>query len=68
MTVIIYIAVFFAIVAAVGVGGALCESESFEEKCGRTGKRISSFFERALGVLLLPVDAAFAIYETMKSR
>ncbi|MBQ9544093.1 MAG: hypothetical protein IJV00_03070 [Clostridia bacterium] len=68
MTVIIYIAVFFAIVAAVGVGGALCESERFEKKCGETGKRVSAFFERALGVVLLPVDAAFAIYEAIKQR
>jgi len=68
MTVIFYIAIFAAIVAVLGVGGALCESEDFEERLKRAGRRASSFVERALKVVLLPVEAATYIYESIKTR
>ena len=66
MTVIIYIAVFAAIVAAVGIGGALCESEKFEEKTARAKRRVSGALERAADVILIPVEAANAIYESIR--
>ena len=66
MTVIIYIAVFAAIVAAVGIGGALCESEKFEERAENVKRGAAAFLERAADVVLFPVEAASAIYDSIR--
>ncbi len=68
MTVLIYIAVFAAIVAAVCIGGAICESEAFEERAQRAGRGAASLAEKVLSVLLVPVEAAFSIYERVTGQ
>ena len=68
MKVIIYIAVFAAIVAVLAVGGALCESEAFEEKSRRAAGTLARAFEAVLEVALLPVEAAYYFIDGLKTR
>ncbi len=68
MTVIAYIFIFAAIVALIGIGGAICESESAAARFKRIGERASSAAAKAFDVLTMPVEAAYTFYENVKSR
>ncbi|MBR6917912.1 MAG: hypothetical protein IKN38_06975 [Clostridia bacterium] len=68
MRVIVYTLIFILIVAAVGVGGMICESDKFEKKTKRARRFVRSAAERTVEVLLMPVEAANYIYESLRTR
>ncbi len=68
MKVIIYIAVFAAIVAVLAIGGALCESEALEERSRRAAGAFARAIETIVGVALLPVEAAYYFIDRAKTH
>ena len=67
MKVIIYIAVFFAITAILGIGGALVESERLDEVTSRIRSALTRGTEGVLSVVLYPIEAA-VYYMDRRSR
>jgi len=63
MTVLSYIGIFAAILVAVSIGGALCESRFLEKRLRKMG----GFWEVALGFLadlfVAPIKAAYCLID-----
>lgn len=63
MKVIIYCFVFFAILAVVALGGALCENEKFTDKLCFVGRLFVCAVEKTVSALMMPIVIVSELFE-----
>ena len=63
MKVIIYAALFAAVLAVLGIIGALAENETIGEKFSRALRCVGVVVEGLISLLTLPVEAVATIFE-----